>query len=175
MKLSKKYTTITPLSKAIAMIMLIALPFVGFYLGLKYQQDTKSLAKTSIENAKIYKNIPSSTKTSDTITISQDLNYMNQITHFTITMPKAGGDVTGTLSGVCNGNINGRYSGGEGGSVLGRAFGTCSIAFLSSDIDISYTGTMWPKAGKANIDWLSHSGVTGENSGSFTQNFVPQP
>lgn len=38
MKLSKKYTTVTPLSKTIALILFIALPFLGFYLGMEYQK-----------------------------------------------------------------------------------------------------------------------------------------
>ena len=38
MKLSKKYTTVTPLSKTIAFILFISLPFIGFYLGMQYQK-----------------------------------------------------------------------------------------------------------------------------------------
>jgi hypothetical protein len=38
-KLPKWLTTVTPLSKALAMILFIALPFIGFYLGMKYQQQ----------------------------------------------------------------------------------------------------------------------------------------
>lgn len=38
MKLSKKLTTVTPLSKFLAMAFFIILPFVGFYLGIKYQE-----------------------------------------------------------------------------------------------------------------------------------------
>lgn len=37
MKLAKKLTTATPLSKILAMVLFIALPFVGFYLGIRYQ------------------------------------------------------------------------------------------------------------------------------------------
>lgn len=38
MKLKKELTTITPLSKCLAMIFFILFPFIGFYLGMKYQQ-----------------------------------------------------------------------------------------------------------------------------------------
>lgn len=38
MKLSKKYTTVTTLSKTLALILFIALPFIGFYLGMQYQK-----------------------------------------------------------------------------------------------------------------------------------------
>lgn len=38
-KLSKTWTTVTPLSKFLAMALFIALPFVGFYLGVQYQKN----------------------------------------------------------------------------------------------------------------------------------------
>lgn len=40
MKLSKTWTTVTPLSKTIALILFIALPFIGFYLGYNFKQLT---------------------------------------------------------------------------------------------------------------------------------------
>lgn len=43
MKLSKKFTTVTPLSKFIAMALFVALPFFGFYLGIKYQEKTHKI------------------------------------------------------------------------------------------------------------------------------------
>lgn len=39
MKLPKELTTVTPLSKGLAMIIFIVLPFLGFYLGMQYQQS----------------------------------------------------------------------------------------------------------------------------------------
>jgi len=118
------------------------------------------------------------TKTSDVIIISENMTwagYPNLSIHYNITIPKNGGDISGNFSGLCNGSIGGRYNGSEGGSILGRAWGSCDIPFLDHAVDISYTGTVFPREGKMNIDWLSHSGVTGENNGSFTQNFIPQP
>lgn len=38
-KLPSWLTTVTPFSKVLAMILFIALPFAGFYLGMKYQQQ----------------------------------------------------------------------------------------------------------------------------------------
>src|SRR5205823_342291 len=37
-KIGKTFTTVTPLSKALAMILFILFPFAGFYLGMKFQQ-----------------------------------------------------------------------------------------------------------------------------------------
>lgn len=58
MKLSKELTTVTSFSKALAMILFIALPFIGFYLGMRYQQKTyinapavSQIQKTAIPSA----------------------------------------------------------------------------------------------------------------------------
>jgi hypothetical protein len=37
-KISKTWTTVTPLSKFLAMALFIILPFVGFYLGVQYEK-----------------------------------------------------------------------------------------------------------------------------------------
>lgn len=38
MPLPKKFTTVTTFSKIVALILFIALPFIGFLLGIRYQQ-----------------------------------------------------------------------------------------------------------------------------------------
>lgn len=38
MKLPASLTTVTPLSKFIAMVLFVSLPFIGFYLGMEYQK-----------------------------------------------------------------------------------------------------------------------------------------
>lgn len=53
MKLPKYFTTVTPFSKALAMILFIALPFVGFWFGVKYQTVNKIVTtqpKQDIQN-----------------------------------------------------------------------------------------------------------------------------
>lgn len=42
MKLPKSLTTVTPLSKTTALIMVILLPFMGFYLGMEFQKTLGS-------------------------------------------------------------------------------------------------------------------------------------
>lgn len=53
-KLSKSLTTVTPLSKTIALMLFIILPFVGFYLGTKYSdkqvQDQSFAKKNQMSN-----------------------------------------------------------------------------------------------------------------------------
>lgn len=39
MNIPKELTTVTPLSKALAVILFITLPFIGFFLGVKYQSS----------------------------------------------------------------------------------------------------------------------------------------
>src|ERR1051326_7718935 len=49
MKLSKTWIKVTPLSKKIAMILFIALPFAGFYIGTRFQKnhDSQSIKNSS--------------------------------------------------------------------------------------------------------------------------------
>lgn len=51
MKLPNSMTTVTPLSKAIAMALFVALPFVGFYLGMKYQSSISTNPIETVKNA----------------------------------------------------------------------------------------------------------------------------
>lgn len=67
MRLPKSFTTVTPLSKTLAFILFIALPFAGFYLGMEYQKRT-----TVIDNATV-------TSTSDTITNPKYLDQTSML------------------------------------------------------------------------------------------------
>ncbi|NTU47026.1 hypothetical protein HGA88_05355 [Candidatus Roizmanbacteria bacterium] len=46
MKLPSTLTTATPLSKGLAMVLFILLPFVGFYLGMKYNEGIQTVKIT---------------------------------------------------------------------------------------------------------------------------------
>lgn len=48
MKLSKKFTTVTPFSKLLALALFIILPFLGFYLGTKYQEKTLKIENPAV-------------------------------------------------------------------------------------------------------------------------------
>lgn len=48
MPLPKSLTTITPLSKALAMILFILFPFVGFYLGVQYEKKLNPQTSQSV-------------------------------------------------------------------------------------------------------------------------------
>ena len=49
MKFPKELTTVTPLSKYLAMVVFVTLPIVGFFLGMRYQEmmDLASKQKTA--------------------------------------------------------------------------------------------------------------------------------
>lgn len=57
-------TTVTPLSKSIALVVVVCLPFLGFYVGIKYQQSTQLV----IVPARSIMVSPLSVKSSFTIT-----------------------------------------------------------------------------------------------------------
>ena len=60
MKLPKELITVTPLSKVLASILFIALPFIGFSLGMQYQQTLNQVKQSQITtNARI--NLPTPT------------------------------------------------------------------------------------------------------------------
>jgi hypothetical protein len=62
-KFPKWLTTVTPLSKALAMILFIALPFLGFYLGIQYQQKITVATPVVSEVQKIPTPTPTVTQT----------------------------------------------------------------------------------------------------------------
>lgn len=70
MKLPESWTTVTLLSKILAIILLVSLPFIGFYLGVKYQkniyiENNISKIKVNTEETKIITNTPTLKKTED--------------------------------------------------------------------------------------------------------------
>lgn len=76
MKLPKFWTTVTPLSKTIALILFAFLPAIAFFFGVRYQQrlDQPLLQKASP--------LPSIEANKDTT-----LPYMNPIYHFSFRYP----------------------------------------------------------------------------------------
>ena len=55
MKFRKKFNPrkVTPLSKTIALVLFISMPFIGFCLGIKYQKvvDSVKIYRLEIENS----------------------------------------------------------------------------------------------------------------------------
>lgn len=83
MQLPKSFTTVTPVSKAIAILLFISLPFIGFYLGINYQKSI-TIYPTTIAPIQKYPKVtiiptivltPSDTTAEPTKLISKQLNY----------------------------------------------------------------------------------------------------
>lgn len=61
MKLPKELTTVSPLSKILAAILFILLPFIGFFLGIRYQEMTDIAKSQQEENNASIARIPTPT------------------------------------------------------------------------------------------------------------------
>ena len=69
MKLPQQLTTVTNFSKFIAMVFFILFPFVGFFVGMKYQQ--------AIDRTKTSESIPMATPTPKFIPPSEGQNQLS--------------------------------------------------------------------------------------------------
>jgi len=110
--------TATTFSKILAMILFIVLPFVGLYLGMRYQQQLGLSATTptqvtylQIHNALLFQPIPSSVVTASTsfstpsgeITVDTSGNwktFTNTQLGFSVTFPSRGIESTWTKEGT---------------------------------------------------------------------------
>ena len=79
MQLPKSFTKITPLSKTLALILLITLPILGFYFGMYYKQ-TDSYPKEDISN-KSQKNITDNKVAPENEYLTNDKAVFNFITN----------------------------------------------------------------------------------------------
>ncbi|HSX09942.1 MAG TPA: hypothetical protein VLF93_07335 [Candidatus Saccharimonadales bacterium] len=79
MKLPKSFTTVTPLSKAIALSMFIIFPIFAFFLGMYYQQsiDTNIPPKVVVEYKMLRPNISPTPSTMVTVTRIQTCTSNN--------------------------------------------------------------------------------------------------
>ena len=69
MKLPKSVTTVTPFSKFIALILFIALPFGGFYAGIKYEQAVQTINTPVPTPYNVFSAAPAMTNSWKTYTI----------------------------------------------------------------------------------------------------------
>lgn len=106
------------------------------------------------------------------ITRSGKYDYQNYQLRYTLHIPKDGGAISGEVSGVCNGPILGDFDGKEGGIVKGVAQANCKIAVFSYHLEGRYTGKLYLKQGKVDLDWVGQIPFT-QNHGSFTVGFDP--
>ncbi|MBI3486189.1 hypothetical protein HY025_04615 [Candidatus Daviesbacteria bacterium] len=116
---------------------------------------------------------PVATVIQDTVTKSGEYNYSGQSIKYIVNFPKQAGKITGNLSGTCSGPIDGNFDGKEGGQIEGKVSASCQVAFLKQDFVVNYSGKLYLKDGRADLNWQGNIPFT-ENHGSFTLNFSPE-
>lgn len=104
------------------------------------------------------------------ITASGSYFYAGQSLSYVFTFPKAGGDVTGSVDGVCSGPVSGKYYGGDGGSVSGQIPVTCQMGFINQNYLLNYNGKVYLKDKRVDINWTGNIPFF-SNSGSFSLYF----
>lgn len=73
---------------------------------------------------------------------SGSINYQDYNITMDISIPKAGGAVTGKISGDCTGDITGQYDGKDNGVINGQANGSCRLLFVQIPGKITFDGTV---------------------------------
>lgn len=106
------------------------------------------------------------------IDASGKYNYMGQDITYTLSFKDNGGQVSGSVGGVCTGDIDGVYDGNDGGVVEGTIKGSCGMGFFSKKLDSTYTGNVYLQKGVVNITLRGEIPfVSGEQS--FSLSFTP--
>lgn len=108
----------------------------------------------------------------DVVTRSGEYSYSGYTLKYSLNVPKNGGDINGQFSGVCNGPIIGKFAGGSGGNIEGSTQANCKVAIFSYNLKVTYTGKLYLKMGKVDINWAGQIPYT-NNSGNLSINFEP--
>lgn len=108
----------------------------------------------------------------DLVTRSGEYSYQGYTLKYSVTFPKNGGKVSGSLDGICKGDITGEYEGGEGGKATGQAKATCKVLFIKYDLKTDYDAYIYQGIGKIDVNWRGDIPYT-PGKGSFTINFEP--
>ncbi len=89
-------------------------------------------------------------------------------------IPKKGGEVKGTISGVCSGNVTGFYDGKNFGTVSGNILANCPAGpgnLFKPQVKVQYEGKVNLTGGKINGPWKITEPVTMQNE--FQLEFTP--
>lgn len=116
---------------------------------------------TNTANANTNTNTVKTTPTPTTViftgnaTAKSTISSNGKTIHLTMTYPRNGGAVTGTISGDCTGNISGSYEGPSTGELNGTAKANCSQGFFSIPVTVIYYGTLYPTDSEASIHYTT--------------------
>lgn len=72
MKLPKELTTVTPLSKYLAMLVFIIMPFIGFFYGMQYQETLDLIERQQMETNLLIHRAPTPTPLPAEASVTED-------------------------------------------------------------------------------------------------------
>ena len=107
------------------------------------------------------------------ISRSGEIFYAGQTIKYSINIPKNGGDITGSVNGICEDQIIGTFDGIEGGKIAGTASPNCGVAFIRKTFNVSYEGQLYLKQGRAVLNWTGDIPST-SGKGTYIFNFEPE-
>lgn len=110
----------------------------------------------------------------DMIIISDKIYILGGESTYKFYLPRKGGEVKGTISGVCNGNVTGTYDGKNFGRVSGDIVVNCPAGpgnLFKPQVKIQYEGKVNLTEGKINGSWKITEPITLQND--FQLPFTP--
>lgn len=110
----------------------------------------------------------------DMIIIPGKINILEGESIYKFYLPRKGGEVKGTISGVCNGNVTGTYDGKNFGTVSGNIVVNCPAGPLNlfkPQVKIQYEGKVNLTEGKINGPWKMTEPITMQSA--FQLPFTP--
>lgn len=113
--------------------------------NVTHQKITHTLPVPTVANTKYYQQKDtqiSGSHTSSFYNAARSINYDGHTIYIAIAIPKAGGNVTGTITGDCKGKIVGNYDGLDGGAINGQADVVCNALFMQIPKTASFTGVV---------------------------------
>lgn len=143
----------------------ISLTIASVFAGTTVASSPANVVKQAVVT-------PSPISQVEMVNRSGEFSSSGQTVRYSLRMSKNGGEITGNITGSCEGPIKGSFEGGEGGKIEGKAKASCGIAFIRQNIEVNYSGKLYLKEGKADLNWIGEIPFVA-NSGSFILNFEP--
>lgn len=117
--------------------------------------STTNTASTNTTSSVKTTPTPTSIILTGNATAKSTISSNGKTIHLTMTYPRNGGGVTGTMSGDCTGNISGNYEGPSTGKLSGTAKANCSQGFFSIPVTVTYYGILYPTDSEASIHYTT--------------------
>jgi hypothetical protein len=109
-------------------------------------------------------------ETENLIHVSGSQQLLGQTVSYDISVPKNGGEIQGSVQGVCSGTTKGTLENGTSGNFKGTATGSCQIAFIKKDFSVDYSGKIHEDTKTIDVTWNGQVPLL-MSSGSFSLNY----